>query len=369
MLENHKKLSFDLIEKSNLTWLKERTLYLSRHGSHAYGTNTPTSDLDVRGFAIPPKEYFYGYLNKFEQFITNDSVIDLVVFDLIKFIELCTDGNPNALEILFTEPEDHLHVMPAAEILLDKRKLFLSKKLKHTLSGYAYGQLKRLNSHREFILRPILIKPTREDFNLVPVLSKEEKQKIEIANSFIKKQIDRWDLDFEPLNEADRLEVKEKIISTLTEMMITADVQYQAAARKIGFEENFIHLLVKEREFAAAIKKWEQYQHWLETRNPERAKLEEKYHYDTKHAGHLVRLLTCCEQTLKTGEFKVKREDREFLLAIRNGMWSYEELIEFAEKQNKICEELYYSCNILPKEPSRKEIEKICISIIEESLR
>jgi hypothetical protein len=30
----------------NLAWLSERTIYLSRHGSHACRTNLPTSDED-----------------------------------------------------------------------------------------------------------------------------------------------------------------------------------------------------------------------------------------------------------------------------------------------------------------------------------
>ncbi len=48
-------------------WLPEHTVFLTKHGSHAYGTNTPSSDLDLRGIAIPPKEYLLGFNKSFEQ--------------------------------------------------------------------------------------------------------------------------------------------------------------------------------------------------------------------------------------------------------------------------------------------------------------
>ena len=44
-----------------------RTILLVRHGSHAYGLNTPTSDLDVKGVCIKPVECYFGFLKHFEQ--------------------------------------------------------------------------------------------------------------------------------------------------------------------------------------------------------------------------------------------------------------------------------------------------------------
>lgn len=52
--------------RGNLDWLRHSTIFLSRSGSHAYGTNLPTSDEDFRGIAIPPKRYFHGFVDRFE---------------------------------------------------------------------------------------------------------------------------------------------------------------------------------------------------------------------------------------------------------------------------------------------------------------
>lgn len=44
----------------NMEWLEHRTILLTKYGSHCYGTNTPTSDLDYKGVCIPPPEYYLG---------------------------------------------------------------------------------------------------------------------------------------------------------------------------------------------------------------------------------------------------------------------------------------------------------------------
>ena len=52
------KMNFDV---------SKRTVYLCKHGSHAYGLSTPTSDLDIKGVCIAPSETYLGFLGKFEQ--------------------------------------------------------------------------------------------------------------------------------------------------------------------------------------------------------------------------------------------------------------------------------------------------------------
>jgi predicted nucleotidyltransferase len=47
--------------------VEARTIYMARHGSHAYGLNTPDSDEDFKGICVKPKEAYFGFTQRFEQ--------------------------------------------------------------------------------------------------------------------------------------------------------------------------------------------------------------------------------------------------------------------------------------------------------------
>src|SRR5688500_310856 len=103
-------------ERVNMPWLRARTILLTRHGSRAYGLNTHTSDEDYKGVAVPPRDYFLGFANTFEQ--AESSSPDLVVFEIRKFFRLARDCNPNIIEVLYTDPEDHIVRTPLGERLI-----------------------------------------------------------------------------------------------------------------------------------------------------------------------------------------------------------------------------------------------------------
>jgi len=62
-----------------------------------------------------------------------------------------------------------------------------------------------------------------------------------------------------------------------------------------------------------------------------RKKLVEKFGYDTKNAGHLIRLMMMCNEWLVEKNFEVYRDfDRQFLLNIKNGIYSLDQIKEMA---------------------------------------
>ena len=56
---------------------RHKIILLAYGGSHAYGLNTPTSDIDVRGIAMNTESEMLG-LDNFEQYI--DNTTDTVVY-------------------------------------------------------------------------------------------------------------------------------------------------------------------------------------------------------------------------------------------------------------------------------------------------
>lgn len=348
-----------------LPWLYHNTIYLCRHGSQAYGTNTPDSDLDLRGICVPPREYFLGYIHRFEQVVLKEPN-DLTIFGLHKFAKLAADGNPNALEILFVDSRDILGMSGPGMRLLDNREWFLSKKIKHTMTGYAHSQLKRIQGHRAWLLNPPKSEPTRADFGL-PERTVISADQLATANSLIRKQVEAWQLSLDGVDDASRIEFEGRIAQTLTEMQMTSDQQWSAAGRVIGMSENFLGILERERAYTNARRNWEQYQQWKSERNEKRAALEAKYGFDTKHGMHLIRLMESCAETLETGILKVRRDNAKELLGIRNGSLSYDQLMERADQLSKRVEAAYLT-STLPREPQRTRINELVMEITESML-
>ena len=123
--------------------LGKNILFLCLGGSHSYGTNIETSDVDIRGVALNSESDVLG-LTQFEQ--REDKATDTVIYSLNKFIKLVSECNPNIIEMLFCKPEHYLYVSPLGKLILDNRHLFLTKRAYYTFGGYAYAQLNRLEN-------------------------------------------------------------------------------------------------------------------------------------------------------------------------------------------------------------------------------
>lgn len=353
--------------KGNLGWLPERTIYVTKHGSHAYGTNIEGSDLDIRGVCIAPKEYYHGFSKVFEQAESKDP--DLVIFEIRKFFRLAADCNPNALEIIFTDPSDHLVTSPASELLFRKRELFLSRKVRHTFQGYAHAQMKRILTHRRWLLNPVTGHPTRPEFGL-PERTVIPADQLQAAQSAIRKRLDEWGWkDLEEFDEAARIRIREIFIDRLTEITQWSEAEidtktWNAACLSLGYDTNFIELLDRERRYTSKLREYQQYNEWKAKRNPARAELEAQWGFDSKHAMHLVRLSRCCEELLTEGVLHVRRNDAQELLGVRHGAWSFETLVEWFEAQAKKIEVAEKS-SPLPRVPNVHALDALCMEIVE----
>ena len=82
------------------------------------------------------------------------------------------------------------------------------------------------------------------------------------------------------------------------------------------------------------------------------------YHGNCKHAMHLIRLARTGYELLLTGKINTTRPDREELLAIRNGEWSYERLLEEFEKLDKAMDAAYAN-SVLPHSVDKDKINQL----------
>ena len=84
---------------------------------------------------------------------------------------------------------------------------------------------------------------------------------------------------------------------------------------------------------------------------------------NTKHACHLIRLLRMAHEILRDGEVIVRRPDAEELLAIRDGAFNYDQLVETAERMDAELEELYEK-STLPHSADKEAINNLFMNIV-----
>lgn len=136
-------------------------------------------------------------------------------------------------------------------------------------------------------------------------------------------------------------------------------------ARDIGGRYRWPHTDA-ERGYRSAFRYWNQYQEWLRNRNPARAELEARYGYDTKHAMHLLRLLRMGEEILRNGSVLVLRPDAEWLLSVRHGALSYEQVMALAAEHRARLDQMMAS-SPLPEHPNEAAANDLLVSLQEAS--
>ncbi len=327
-------------------------------GSRLYGTNTSESDYDIRGVFIPSTDYIFG-LKKVEQLEDNKNGNDNVCYEIRKFVKLAADCNPNIIELLFINP-DNVNCLKFTDIwseIYNNSHLFVSKKARWTFYGYVNSQLKRIEHHRNWLLNPPTKKPVRSDFGLPDkelISSGQIKCFNLILSEYLKKILNPFKNQIE---ELEKYYDMPKVVQNID------DKYLHAISTVIDASDNFIEAVYKEKAYNSALKYWNQYINWQKNRNPIRAELEKKYGYDCKHASNLVRLVYEAEELLMNGYITFPRPEADLLVDIRNGLWSYNELIDFSEK---IYEKfnILYEKSPLPHKPNFEKINKMLLSIL-----
>ncbi|QEH34520.1 putative nucleotidyltransferase [Aquisphaera giovannonii] len=148
-------------------WLPGNVQYETIMGSVAYGVSSDTSDVDVYGWAIPPKDDAFPHLRgevagfgtprpRFEQFqehhIRDDDALggrgrtyDVTIYGIVKFFSLAMENNPNILDSLFTPANCVLHSTQVGNLVRENRRIFLHRGAWPKFKGYAYSQLHKIS--------------------------------------------------------------------------------------------------------------------------------------------------------------------------------------------------------------------------------
>lgn len=145
-------------------WLPQNLHYEVMGGSVSYGVSSDTSDMDITGFCIPPKEDIFphlrgeipGFGNQIQRFEVwqehhimdkeTSQEYDFAIYSIVKFFQLTMENNPNMLDVLHVPQRCVLYASPVAQMVRDKRNIFLHKGAYHKLRGYSYAQLHKIGT-------------------------------------------------------------------------------------------------------------------------------------------------------------------------------------------------------------------------------
>jgi len=332
------ELTIDTLRKNNLI------VWEAICGSRAYGTNTETSDTDIRGIYVQPLEDIlsFGYCEQ-----VSDDNNDIIFYEIKRFLELLQVNNPNLMEILNVPNDCIIHSDPIMDIILEKKDDFISKRCKESFANYAVTQIKKA--------RGLNKKMNWEENEM------KRKTVLDFCYVLLKKggskPFKEWLIDYNDVNKCYGIKYNQKIfglaaIDHARDTYAMYDLFYHSgnSAGIVSDEDRandvqltsipkglvLISFLVFNKDgYSSHCKKYKEYQQWLENRNEDRVKMNKNHgkHYDGKNLSHCIRLLTMANEIFDGNGVIVRRNPEEVkkLLAIKRGDYEYEDILKEAD--------------------------------------
>lgn len=329
-------------------------------GSHCYGTNTEHSDVDITGVFVLPDDGLFQAQDEYREKSPND----LAYYNLKKIMKLLWDCNPNCSDLLFCKDEHILHITEKGRLLRDNRMLFVSANARHRYAGYAHSQIKRMRNHNRWIINPqpeevpnVRNFSTFIDCSTGRIIKGRDIPDVEVSEFYPVK----YNMHVYSIFEfCENPKVKRGIFDYKTpgavrehDSSLMSNIRYTMIVDRVNFDK--------------ALDDHKNYWNWKLNRNAVRAELEEKFEFDTKHAAHAIRLMRMGLEILKFGVVDVYRHaDKDELLSIRNGAWTYEAVLEEAKRLDDEAEAIYVNKTYkVPHSPDKVKINELYKTLME----
>ena len=328
------KPEYDFINKNE--HLGKHVILLGLAGSYAYGTNIESSDIDIRGITLNQKSDLIG-LTQFEQYVDDNT--DTVIYAFNKMVNLLLSCNPNTIELLGLAPDNYLYLNDIGKMLLDHKRLFLSKRAIQSFGGYADAQLRRLQNAL-----------ARDTF---PQSEKEQ----HIFNS-VKNAMYSFNSSYKNFENGSLEIFIDKAVNPEleTEIFVNAKLSHYPLRDYVSMW-NTMSNVVKDYDKIG-----------------KRNKKKDDLHLN-KHAMHLIRLFMMAIDILEKGEINTYREkEHDLLMDIRFGKYqTYEGTFSdsFYDMMREYERRLHYAAEHtdLPAKPDFKRVQELVMTINERVIR
>ena len=395
--------SVKILDNMTIEEAKKRRLigYTYKRGSHSQNLNGPDSDEDFGGVYFAPYDDILGLGENYQEEIS-DEKHDETYWEFGKWMSLIAKGNPSALESLFV-PQSMVvgYINPQIKTVIERRDQFISKEVVKALAGYAFNQIKKARGLGKKIVNPVTERKDVLDFcytfknqgsqpikdflaehhldqkycGLVNIPNMKDVYGVyyDWAAYFKFENIDWYDVSFQsggvkyPFSDfisdvnakaiSDRIKNKEFFgysgIVHPDELEKSNEVRLSSIPKG---EMPICFMTYNKDAYTCHCREYMEYQEWVQKRNQKRYSKAVEAGYNQKNMCHCIRLLTMAKEISEGKGFKLWRtDDRDFLMAIKNGDYTYEYLIDYAEKLLKEVEENLPKCN-LPDHVDKKYV-------------
>lgn len=358
--------------KYTIKHLKEKNLIIFEAimGSHAYGTSTPESDIDLRGVFIQPLEDILenGYVEQ-----VADKTNDIVYYELKRFLDLVRTNNPTVLELLFA-PEDCIKINSIEwGFIKNQAPKFLTKICRYSFAGYAIDQIKKAKGYNKKMNWEETEMTRKNVLDFCYVLHDGGSISLnEWFTLFNEDEIDRFDQRDIGLAKVDHahdvyamyllsgFNIQKGIVSDINKANEVQLCSIPKGLNPVGY------LTFNKDAYSTHCKRYNEYSTWLKERNPDRIKMNKEHgkNYDSKNMMHTFRLLNVALEIPKIKFINVRRSDEEIkiLMKIRHGEYDYDQLVHDAEAMIKKLDKVYDECD-LPKEIDQKLLSNLLLKL------
>lgn len=348
-----------------------KQLFKAIVGSQAYGTSTPTSDIDLKGIYMQSERDLLSF-KYIEQIEKGKDEVD---YEVRRFLQLLQTANPTMLELLYTPIDCVKLTTPAFDLIVQSRDKFLTQKCLNSFGGYAVAQIKKakgLNKKMNWEKAKV-VRKTPLDFCYV-----HEGGKTKTVSEWLKqeKYIQRWCglVALEHFKDCYALyydhsshhgEIGNRTYEPLgfhgIQMDDSNDVRLSSVPKYMKPESV---LYYNKDGYSMHCKDYREYEVWLENRNTQRyvdiAGHDQKI--DGKNILHCRRLLDMAMEIASDGTLHVRRPNSEYLLKIRRGEVPIQEIIDQAEIDLQNLDGLYAKSG-LPKEVDADFVNDLLLDV------
>ena len=397
------KMTFDSIREQNYL------LFESVRGSHLFGLNTETSDIDTFGIFYCPEDQLLGTGKNYIPIVESDKNDDY--WDEIgKFIIELQKSNPNALESIFTPEKWIKYFNPVLKPLWDIRDELITKKCFSSFSGYAKQQIKKaaglgkaININPESVRRRknplefcwVAQRDGGGDVRLDKWLERNGLKQEHCGIVHLSNTLEMYNLYYDWFADKDlkpddyirlRYGIKDssllqrfKYNIELSEGKKTEFIGYRGLLDPSDLESSQLRCSSISKEdakkplctfqynylaFSQHCADYKRYWDWVKNSNPERFELNKGYNYDGKNCCACIRLMTMAKEMAEGKGMLLDRSniDRDFLLSIKNHKITFKEVMDYMTSQENIMLDAFEK-STLPDDVDSDKLDKILIQI------